>query len=64
MAGTRHSPAAAAPVEEPAVAADSHYDYWAHGVAQLLTAALARDDERRRIRCPDCGRPIHDENRS
>jgi len=35
------------------------YD-WAKEVSDLLTAALARDDERNRIRCPRCGRRLDD----
>ena len=39
----------------------NRYDAWARAVADILTAALARDDERNRIRCPRCHRPYHED---
>lgn len=52
------TPAAGAPLDKPAPAARRFHGYdWAREVAEVLTKALARDDERRRHtkRCPMCG---------
>ena len=35
------------------------YD-WAREVSDILAAALARDDARRRIRCPRCGQRLNE----
>ena len=64
MSAATNTVATGAPVEEPAPVATHRQPWFVHEVAAILTAALARDDERRRIRCPDCGRSIHDETRS
>ena len=51
-------------VVTPPANPDIEYERWAHEVGEILTAALARDDERNRLRCPRCGQIRFDENLS